>query len=106
MLTHRWSILWSAIPMNVSVQMTVALVLALAKLHNYCIDADDCVVLPSTAPDAWKMEVNGAALLVNVGGSDVAPQQLIDGGNHFVDIGYHGHHNQQRRYNYMSENEG
>ena len=39
-------------------------------------------------------------------GSDVAPQQLINGGNQFDDIGYHRRHNGQRRYNYMSENEG
>jgi hypothetical protein len=32
--THRWSILRSAIPMNVSVRKTVALVICLAKLHN------------------------------------------------------------------------
>ena len=34
-LTHRWSILMRAIPMNVSIKKTVALVLALAKMHNY-----------------------------------------------------------------------
>jgi hypothetical protein len=41
MLTHRWGILRSAIPMNVTLRKTVALVLALAKLHNFCIDFDD-----------------------------------------------------------------
>ena len=46
--THRWSILRSAIPMNVSVRKTVALVRCLAKLHNYCIDADDTDILLST----------------------------------------------------------
>jgi hypothetical protein len=40
MLTHRWVILRSAIQMNVAVHKTVALVLALTKRHNYCIDAD------------------------------------------------------------------
>ncbi len=44
-LTHRWSILQSAIPMNVSIQKNVELVVCLAKLHNYCIDADDNDVL-------------------------------------------------------------
>ncbi len=37
MLTHRWAILRSAISMNVSIATTVALVVALAKLHIYCI---------------------------------------------------------------------
>jgi hypothetical protein len=52
--THRWSILRSAIPMNVSVRKTVALVLCLAKLHNYCVDADDTDILLSTASDEWQ----------------------------------------------------
>lgn len=110
-LTHRWSILRSAIPMNVSVRKTVALVLALAKLHNFCIDTDDSVVLPSTASDAWENEVNGAVPLVETEHSDllnhsVTPQQLMDGGNHFDDIGSMGRYNRQRRYNYISETQG
>jgi hypothetical protein len=40
MLTHRLAILQSAIPMNVLVKKSVALVLALAELHNFCIDND------------------------------------------------------------------
>jgi hypothetical protein len=62
--------------------------------------------LPLHLADAWEMEVNGAVPLVKVDGSDVAIQQLIDGGNHFDDIGYHRRHIRQLRYNYMSENEG
>jgi hypothetical protein len=41
MLTMRWAILRSAIPVNVTIKKTVALVLALAKLHNYCIEVED-----------------------------------------------------------------
>ena len=40
MFTMRWGILRSAIPVNVTVERTVALVLALAKLHNYCIEVE------------------------------------------------------------------
>ena len=40
MLTHRRAILRSAIPMNVRVKKIVALVLALVRLHNYCINND------------------------------------------------------------------
>lgn len=108
MLTHRWAILRSAIPMNVSVGKTIALVLALAKLHNFCImEANDDVVLPATARDAWRNEVNGAVPLVHQtqhpesGG--VTPTQLLDGGNHFDDVGTNGRYNRQRRYNYMAE---
>jgi len=68
MLTHRWAILRSAIPMNVTVHKTVALVLALAKLHNYCIDAEDGNSdLTHTASDEWLTEVNGGVPLVATG---------------------------------------
>jgi hypothetical protein len=40
---------------NLGIQKTVVLVLALVKLLNFCTDADDSVVLPSTASDAWDM---------------------------------------------------
>ncbi len=107
MFTHRWAILRSAIPMNVSVRKTIALVVALAKLHNFCIvEANDTIVLPGTASDQWQNEVNGAVPLVQLtqhpesGG--VTPQQLLDGGHHFDDVGNNGRYNRQRRYNYMS----
>jgi hypothetical protein len=38
MLTKsRWAILRSAIPVNVTIKKTVAVVLALEKFHNFCI---------------------------------------------------------------------
>jgi hypothetical protein len=71
MLTHRWSILRSAIPMNVSIRKTVALVLALSKLHIYCIDQNDSSDL---------MYNNGAFPVVTVrdssgGNNNVVPEQ-------------------------------
>ena len=100
--THQWSILRSAIPMNVSVRKTVALVLCLAKLHNYCIDADNTVVLSSTASDEWQHEMNRAVLLMvatdhsdSKGGMTLC--QLLGGWNHFDDVvGICGCYNQQR----------
>ena len=115
MLTHRWAILRSAIPMNVAVHKTVALVLALAKLHNYCIDAEEqayCDTAFSSAADEWRSEENGAIPLVRTpqhsesSTSGVTPRQLLDGGNHFDDIGINGRYNRQRRYNYISETAG
>ena len=39
MLTHRWAVLRSAIPMNITIQKTVALVtMALAKLHKQLLN--------------------------------------------------------------------
>jgi hypothetical protein len=113
MLTHRWAILQSAIPMNVTVHKTVALILALAKLHNYCIDADDGNSDTYTASDEWQNELNGAVPLVATTQDaqsrhdDVIPEQLVQGGHHFDDIGgIAGRHNRQRRFNYMSANDG
>ena len=40
--------------MNLSIRKTLAFVLALAKLHNYCVDADDTDILLSTASDEWQ----------------------------------------------------
>jgi hypothetical protein len=81
--THRWSILRSAIPMNVSVRKTVALVRCLAKLHNYCIDADDTDILLSTTSDKWQHEMNGAVPMESTDHSDsnggMTPRQLLDG---------------------------
>jgi hypothetical protein len=108
MLTKRWAILRSAIPVGVTVAKTVALVLALAKLHNYCIE-EDCHVTPDlsyTANDEWNIELNGGVPLVAAATDDghVIPQQLINGGNHFDDLGgANGRYNRQRRYNYASE---
>ena len=69
MLTHRWKILWSAIPMNVLMKKTVALVFALSKLHKYCIDNDvsHCNVAYISAADEWQNEVNVA--VPAIGGS-------------------------------------
>jgi hypothetical protein len=37
-LVSRWGILRSAIPCNVTIVKTVALVICLARFHNFCID--------------------------------------------------------------------
>lgn len=38
MWVMRWGILRTAMPMNITIQKTIAFVHALAKLHNFCID--------------------------------------------------------------------
>ena len=64
MLTHRWGILRSAIPMNVTLRKTIALVLALAKLHNFYIDFDNIQALSQMPTDEWQNEMNVAVPLV------------------------------------------
>jgi hypothetical protein len=93
---------------------TVALVLALAKLHNFCINCDDSQALAQTAHDELHTELNGAVPLVrrqthdsDFQGEVLVPQQLLDGGNHFDDMGGAPmRYNRQRRYNYWVQNEG
>ncbi|EJK67522.1 hypothetical protein THAOC_11427, partial [Thalassiosira oceanica] len=46
MLVHRWGILRRAIPMGIDVNKTTRLVLALCKLHNFCIASQEGVVAP------------------------------------------------------------
>ena len=105
-LTHRWAILRSAIPVNIRIEKTVALVMALAKLHNYCINAKDNDISANTARDEWISEINGAVPLVRVEGhnegSDVVPEQLLHGAEHFDDIGHAGRRRRQRHYESMT----
>jgi hypothetical protein len=80
-LTHQWAILKSAIPMNVGIAKTVALVVVLSQLHNYCIDADERDITSNTALDELISEVNSAVPLVRVdkdlqhAGNDIIPEQ-------------------------------
>ncbi len=112
MLTHRRAILRSAIPMNATVKKIVALVLALVRLHNYCInnDVSHCDVSYSSAADKWQNEVNAAVPLVKTqlekSSRDVIPRQLLDCGHHFDDVGMNGCYNRQQQYNYVSQTGG
>jgi hypothetical protein len=104
MLTHRWAILRSAIPMNISVKRAVALVIALAKLHNFCIDEDEDVdVPPISAVDELEIELNGGVPLVRRSTTDASattpiPLQLIGGGNHFDDMDRPTRRSRERQY--------
>jgi hypothetical protein len=51
---------------NVTVHKTVALVLALPKLHNFCIDEKEttCDVAYASAIDEWQNELTVAVPLV------------------------------------------
>jgi hypothetical protein len=79
-------------------------------LEKVSTDADDRTSdLTSTANNKWHTEVNDAVPLVAPADSrqDLLPEQLLDGGNHFDDVGgYAGRHNMQRRYNCFSKTDG
>ena len=77
--------------MKIPVHKTVALVLALAKLHNYRTDENEarCDVAYSSAIDEWRNELTGAVPLVETTHQQhtdassttdtVTPRQLLDG---------------------------
>ena len=84
MLTHRWEILRKALPMGISLKRSVALVVALAKLHNFCIDE----TVPSmTAADDLQLSLDGGIPLERSNAARMQlPRQLMDGGDHFEDM--------------------
>jgi hypothetical protein len=56
---HLWSVLHAAIPMNITIAKTIAMVCAMARLHNFCIDQNDLVPLTIAPADAANLEVGG-----------------------------------------------
>jgi DDE superfamily endonuclease len=99
MLVQRWAILRSIIPAGITIGRTVALVVALAKLHNFCIDEreemskddlmeddDPDVIRTSERRGRKRKTIDLAALhekeqMVNT----PIPAALLDGGEHFLD---------------------
>jgi DDE superfamily endonuclease len=108
MFVHRWGILRTAIPCGISIRKTTSLVLALAKLHNFCIDQDDISILPSTSVDAFRLatQTNGSVPLEDLDVDDddmtdsntTAPTQLLGGGEHFDDLPLDVRQLSRRRY--------
>jgi hypothetical protein len=82
------SILCKAIPMNVSLKRAVALVIALAKLHNFCInEADGLRIPPVTEADDLAISLRGGVPLQMSAAAGMAlPRQLLGGGHHFADM--------------------
>jgi hypothetical protein len=105
MLVQRWAILRTAMPKGVTIKKVIALVNALMKLHNFCIDvqgelavdAGNKTINESTVRDTDRMmnNVDGFVSMETVGDEHnpnvnlVLPRQLIDGGNHFDEIPRH-----------------
>ena len=110
-LTQKWGILRTAMPPNMSIRRVVALVNALAKLHNFCIDQKDA----SSSNKESELMVNNP-LDLQVGQTDIrnhaegfvdfevvddgnsggftertgvalqVPTDLMGGGHHFVEV--------------------
>jgi hypothetical protein len=54
MFVTRWGILCSAIPRGVTIKKTTSLLLALAKIHNFCIDKIYTAILPVIPEDEYR----------------------------------------------------
>lgn len=97
--SQRWGILRSALPKNITVKKAVALVLALARLHNFCIDEKQSIE-NSTAQDVSHIEQDGGVPLeLDVDADVMVPQQLLGGGEHFEGIDRNGRRRRLRRFN-------
>jgi hypothetical protein len=84
--TQRWGILRSAMPKKVLLKKSVALVVALARLHNFCIDQKQLQIENMIAPDERYIERLGAVPLEEdsrMNGQRI-PRHLIGGGDHFA----------------------
>ena len=96
LLVHRWGILRKPIAVNISVQKTTSLVLALCKLHNFCIAQRDIQIEQTHSSDIGTIVViNGGLYLPRVDACGDASWEydvrnnsldrltaLMDGGDH------------------------
>jgi len=82
MLTQRWGILRSAMPRAIGIQGTISMVIALCKLHNFCIDRREAQAPARMAADEVNGELNGKIPLeADTGtGGQAVPRQLLHGG--------------------------
>ena len=92
-LVHRWAILRSAIPFNTTIQKTVALVNALVKLHNFCINTQESENIDESVADSLPddltnlMSGDGGFVELQFRSGNDSPilSQLLGGGEHFHD---------------------
>ena len=98
-LVHRWGILRRPIPMKVGIRKTCNLVMALCRLHNYCIDNDHVLsnaaeegeghhpdlILPLLQDQVYAAAFSGIDLQAT-DDNPLEPTGLLHGGEHFDDV--------------------
>lgn len=99
-LVHRWGILRKPIPANISIRKTVALVIVLCKLHNYCIHEKTKLSKPFIADRVNIINTGGGFPLPRMDGNENdwsyeiteksrdRVEALLDGGHHTQDFDY------------------
>lgn len=91
-MVQKWALLRKALPKGLSIKKIIALVNAVAKLHNFCIDrkgstVDDLATIDSSAVDTFHiMNSETGFVALDQIGDDVIPTQLLGGGAHFEDV--------------------
>lgn len=77
----------SAIPNGIYIYKSTRLVMALAKLHNYCIDESDRVAsqLPEDELNIRASELGSVPMETVPGTNQQVPRQLLGDGHHFLD---------------------
>ncbi len=92
MLVQRWGILQMALSSRFSITKIIALVMALAKLHNYCISLSDSNVtieemLVYLHSDLDQISTNKDGFVrVDHNSNNYCCPDLIGGGEHFLDM--------------------
>ena len=91
MLVHCWAILCLEISFNITIVKVIALVNALAKLHNFCIEVGDWhgfdeSILNSMPINTNNLQRSGLVALDAVNGNgNLIPSQLLGSGHHSND---------------------
>jgi DDE superfamily endonuclease len=89
MLVHRWAILRKAMPYGISVRKTTALVFALCKIHNFCIDQNESIADAGSCQDSFHVAMGGGIEMTDwdedFGTMERGlgrPSEVLDGGDH------------------------
>jgi hypothetical protein len=97
--SQRWGILRSPLPKRVTVKKAVSLVLALARLHNFCMDENQSIENLPARDTAHIEQFGGVPLEVDLDTNQAIPRQLLGGGDHFDDMDRNERRRRQRQFN-------
>ena len=93
MLVQRWAMLRTPMPRNLPIRRIIATVVALAKLHNFCIDESNSLEnnIPSSLASDDNDMLNNSKGYVGMmedeaHGETAVPIDLMQPGHHFDDV--------------------
>ena len=84
---HRWGVLRKALPARIGIKKIASLVMALCRLHNYCINCNDYEADKILAQDELNIPLESDIVLERTGDNHFSPTGLLHGGEHFTDYG-------------------